>query len=206
MDSSEILKYSIDAEQQCIFVKFCVLKNHSAGLIHQELTRILGRRSVSFRTVARWLARYRSGDTTARTPKIGSRGDEDLRQERIDRIKDCFDESRHWSVRSLASRTGISKSTVGRIVRTELCMKKILGKWVPHVLTDSQQDHRIISCRMNLMNFRKTKSLLKRTISIDETWVSLYMQPDRNQQRNTFLQVSNLNLLQSKTSMDTKEC
>ncbi|EFN69523.1 hypothetical protein EAG_08814, partial [Camponotus floridanus] len=40
---------------------------------------------------------------------------------------------RHWSLRSLAARTGIPYTTVQSIVRDEMKMRKVLGKWVPHV-------------------------------------------------------------------------
>ena len=62
-------------------------------------------------------------------------------------------------------------------------MKKILGKWVPHELTDEQKKTRVVTCRGNLARYRKIKIILQRTVSIDESWVSLYMQPDRNQAR-----------------------
>ena len=63
-----------------------------------------------------------------------------------------------------------------------LGMKKFLGKWVPHILTDEQLHNRILCCTLNLRLYNQTKTLLKRTLSIDETWVKLYMEPDRNQQ------------------------
>lgn len=60
-------------------------------------------------------------------------------------------------------------------------MRKKYGKWVPHKLTEDQKDFRALCCRVNLQTYQKTKSLLERTLSIDETWVKLYMEPDRNQ-------------------------
>lgn len=109
--------------------------------------------------------------------------DQGLRSERIVRIQECFEESRHWSLRSLAARTEIPWSTVRNIVKDQLKMSKVLGKWVPHVLTEDQKNHRILACEKNLEIYRKDKTTLRRTISIDESWLALYMKPDRSQAR-----------------------
>ena len=41
--------------------------------------------------------------------------------------------------------------------------------------------HRILACKDNLSMLSKDKSLLKRTLTIDETWLSLYMSPNKDQ-------------------------
>lgn len=54
---------------------------------------------------------------------------------------------------------------------------------MPYELSPDQMEHRVLACRNNLQIYRKTKELIKRTVSIDETWVSLYMEPDKSQAR-----------------------
>lgn len=76
-----------------------------------------------------------------------------------------------------------SKTTVYRYLTEDLQMKKLLSKWVPHFLTQEQREHRILACKYNLEQLSKQKSLINRTLAIDETWLTLYMQPQRDQAR-----------------------
>ena len=54
---------------------------------------------------------------------------------------------------------------------------------MPYQLNDFQLENRVTACRLNLRMLQDDSTLLQKTVTIDETWVSLYMAPDRNQQR-----------------------
>lgn len=183
MDSTEIIKKSVSTGDEQSFVKFGLLQKHSAGLIFFNLTKLLRPLAKSKSTIERWASRLKKGEPLTSNNFGGDRSDAKIHEERVEIIKSCFDESRHWSMRSLASRTGIPLSSVQRIVTNELKMTKKLGKWVPYKLTSDQENYRELCARVNLRTYNKTKTLLNRTLSIDETWLSLYMEPDRNQQR-----------------------
>jgi transposase len=72
---------------------------------------------------------------------------------------------------------------VFRYLTEDLQMEKLMSKWVPHFLRDEQKEHRVLACENNLQLLSKDKSLINRTLAIDETWLSLYMQPQRDQVR-----------------------
>lgn len=158
MDFKQQLIKSIDASEQRVFVKFGVLQDHSAGLIHANLRKLLGSQAMSKATIERYAARVRLGDFSIQSRAGGDQSDQALRAERVSLIQECFLESRHWSLRSLASKTGIPYTTVQSIVTDELKMKKIMAKWVPHELTPDQQNHRILACEKNLSIYQKTKA------------------------------------------------
>ena len=82
---------------------------------------------------------------------------------------------------ALSNKLEIPKTTVFNYVTKNLGMRKILSKWVPHELTIANMEHRILSCEKNLSMLSKDKTLLKRTLTLDETWVSLYMSPNKDQ-------------------------
>lgn len=183
MDFKEACINSISVKDQRVFIKMCMLLNHSSGIIHQSLTKALGDKALPKSTVERWMAKFRKGEFDVEEHRGGDRSDKDVKAERIEMVRNCFDEERHWSLRSLASRLNIPKSTLAAIVKDDLKMKKVLGKWVPRQLTEEQRQLRVFAARTNLTIYNKTKEILKRTVSIDETWVSLYMEPDRHQAR-----------------------
>lgn len=183
MDFKEIIKKSISSKDQEVFVKFSLLQNHTAGLIHSNLVKMLGKKSMSKSCIEKWISKIKKGGEVISSTHGGDRTDRKIREERIELIKSCFYESRHWSKRSLANRTNIPKSTVQGIIHNDLKMKKVLGEWLPHTLTKDQKAMRVLCCELNLELHKKTKNLINRTLAIDETWVSLYMEPDRNQKR-----------------------
>jgi hypothetical protein len=105
-------------------------------------------------TVQRWVSHTRCGRTD---------------------LKNCFEESCHWSLRSLASNVQLPYGTIERIVRDELRMIKKFRKWVPLELTPDQKHNSVLRSEMN---YWKTKFLLGRTLTVDESWVGLNMAPD----------------------------
>jgi [histone H3]-lysine36 N-dimethyltransferase SETMAR len=184
MNSKEKLIDSINECEQRIFIKFATLLGWSVSVTHKNLTSSIGNnRAYSKTTVKEWMRKFKQGIPSVEEQRGGDRNDRDLRNERIIRISREMNESRHWSLRSLANKLSIPKSVVQRIVKNDLLLTKKLGKWVPHNLNEYQKEHRILSCQANLALYNKDKSRLKRTITLDETWVSLYMSQDRSQSR-----------------------
>lgn len=183
MDSLEELKNSIDDVAQRNFIKFCVILGHSGGVIHRDLVRTIGERAYSNKTVEKWITKFRKGDTSIEEHRGGDSSDHEKKRNVLDEIRILMDQSRSWSCLELSIRLNISKSTVHRYLREELKLIKILSKWVPHDLTEDQKDHRVLASQANLDKYSKQKSLLKRTLAIDETWVSLYMSPQKDQSR-----------------------
>lgn len=136
MEFKHKIKRSINFEEQRVFVKFSVLQDHSAGLIHLTLVKLLGSNAASKATVTRWAAKFKSGEFDEESHHGGDRSDQGLREQRVTQILDCLEQSEDWSVRSLASQTNIPHSTVQRIITHELV--KISGKWVPRVSTETK--------------------------------------------------------------------
>ena len=55
------------------------------------------------------------------------------------------------------------------------------AKWVPHKLDFGQKHMRGITSRGNLKDYNQQKSRLKHKLTIDETWISLYRPPEKDQ-------------------------
>ncbi|GFS71224.1 mariner Mos1 transposase [Trichonephila clavipes] len=69
----------------------------------------------------------------------------------------------------LAEQLNVDQSTVSRRLKA---MGKIIkvGRWVPHELTDRQQENRKIVCEMLLARYKR-KSYIHRTVTSDEKWI-----------------------------------
>jgi hypothetical protein len=62
-------------------------------------------------------------------------------------------------------------------------MKKIMAKWVPHLLDERQQKQRCEAAYRNLQLLSQHPRLLRQTLALDETWVVLYRPPEGDQYR-----------------------
>lgn len=183
MASKQAIINSVTEIEQRIFVKFGILLGWSGGVIEKNLKKAIGRKAFSERTIYNWMKKINDGRFDMNEQRGGDTSDYALRIERVDQVRDAMEESRHWSVRSLSLHLNIPIATVHSILTTELKMTKKLGKWVPHDLTEDQKMARVLACKTNLQEYSKHPKRLKKTFSVDETWVSLYMEPDRNQAR-----------------------
>ena len=77
-------------------------------------------------------------------------------------------------LRELAETTKMYGS-VFNIIHDILGMKKLCGRWVPHLLTVDQKRIRVTNSQQNLAMFtRNSKEFLRRFITMDETWIHFY--------------------------------
>lgn len=69
----------------------------------------------------------------------------------------------------LAEQLGVTQSTVSERLKALGFTLKV-GRWVPHELTERQQENRKTTCEMLLKRFKR-KSFLHRIVTGDEKWV-----------------------------------
>ena len=84
------------------------------------------------------------------TERCGGSGKEKTAtdEQHKDAIRDLMEESRTFTTDQLADQTGISPTSVRRIL-TRLGYKKIGPHWLPHLLTDAQRTRRVQVCQAN---------------------------------------------------------
>ena len=100
-------------------------------------------------------------------PKAEKRAD-------ITRVQMAVDEDRRRTVRELADITGLSKSSVQRILTEELSMSHVCARWVPRLLTDDEKRARVVAARQFIRQAESDDTFLGHIITTDETWVHYY--------------------------------
>ena len=143
--------------------------------------KIVGTNALCDSTVYRWYGLFDKSKYDTQEHRGGDHVSNYETEERTQVIQAALDEQRTWSTRALSAQTGIPKSTVQRILKEKLKMKKINAKWVPHELSPGQMETRVVYCKSNLKEYNQQTSRLTHTITIDETWVSLYRPPEKDQ-------------------------
>lgn len=181
MSSNQKIINSISDFEQRIFIKFAILLGWSGGITRKNLQKAVGGKALAESTIYSWIKKINDGRTDVSEARGGDTSDQNLRLKRREEIQQAMDDSRHWSMRSLSQHLDIPLATLRSIVVDDLKMKKKMGKWVSPELTAEQKMTRVLACRINLQDYSKHPDRLRRTFSVDETWVSLYMEPDRNQ-------------------------
>ena len=183
MREKENLRNTISEEEQRVFIKFCYLLDYSASVATSELKKALGNKALSKKTVEKWLNKFHNGEILAKDGRGRGSPLTENRNKKKQQTKKLLKKDKGISVRTISQNITASKSTVHRILKEDLCLKKKLGQFVPHELTYNQRQNRILACQANLQEYRKHKTKLVRTLVLDETWVSLYMQPQKDQMK-----------------------
>ena len=162
----------------------------------RNINNALGEDTTSISTVKRCFARFEGGDTDF---------EEKPRSGRPLKVEDSLilgavKEDPEVSTRSLATRLRCSHQTVLSRLQV-LGYRKVLTRWIPHVLTDSTRFTRISICQSLLLRPQR-KEFLRDLITGDESWV-LY---DSNTRRALWLPQGEDPPTQAKSDLHPKKC
>ncbi|UYV70518.1 hypothetical protein LAZ67_7003388 [Cordylochernes scorpioides] len=94
--------------------------------------------------------------------------------ENVQKITDLIKENHRTTLLELEQDTGISKTTIGRIVTEDLRLKKTPAKFIPRFLTNEQKLCRLATCKDMLEMTRTDLEWKDKIITGDETWVYGY--------------------------------
>ncbi|UYV65364.1 hypothetical protein LAZ67_3004072 [Cordylochernes scorpioides] len=92
----------------------------------------------------------------------------------VQKITDLIKENPRTTLLELEQDTGISKTTIGRIVTKDLMLKKTPAKFIPRFLTNEQKLCRLATCEDMLEMTRTDPEWKDKIITGDETWVYDY--------------------------------
>ncbi|KAI6655674.1 Transposase [Oopsacas minuta] len=84
------------------------------------------------------------------------------------------DKDRRVTLRQLEEELGMSKSILDKILTEQLGMSRVLSRWVPKLLSESQRIERVRVCRQLLRISKKEPRFFDRLVTGDETWLHFY--------------------------------
>ena len=129
--------------EQRTYVKFRTILEIPAKSIYEELAMICGEDSLSYSTVRRWVNLFREGRASVQdaprpgAPKLATNSD------KLSEVKEYVDSFPHSSVEDVANNAGISTGSAHAILKSELELRKVQVRWVPHCLTSPQKAARL---------------------------------------------------------------
>ena len=124
--------------------------------IFNELCGIYGPRTISVRTVFRWVKAFKARKISVEDDTRPGRPKTSVTKANIAAVKIVVKQDARLSVKDIASCTGISEGSVQTILKKRLDLRKVCARWVPHLLTEEQKTQRL-KCGRGLL---KTKAVI----------------------------------------------
>ena len=152
-------------------MKYLWQKGLSPKEIHEDMTKTLGKSSVSYSSVKKWIAEFKQGRDSIKDDDIPGRPISVRHAETVAKVHNLIMADRRLSIRFMANEVGVSHTTILAILTEDLAMRKLSARWVPKLLTVDQKRIRFNMSRDNLARFNADpEDFLDRFVTMDETW------------------------------------
>ncbi|UYV64401.1 CUL1 [Cordylochernes scorpioides] len=160
--------------KQRICIEFCVKLQISATDTFEMLNKAFLNNAPKRTTVFEWHSRFKAGRISIEDDPRQGRPTFQRTDENVQKITDLIKENPRTTLLELEQDTGISKTTIGRIVTEDLRLKKTPAKFIPRFLTNEQKLCRLATCEDMLEMTRTDPEWKDKIITGDETWVYGY--------------------------------
>lgn len=169
-------------QDQRSWLKIECARGRNARQCYEILQDVCGENALPYRTVARWVKAFNEGrQNVTDMPRSGH---PTVSEENVQNVNALVLADRNSTIRQLANDTRLAPSTVLKILKKHLQMRKIASRWVPHDLTEEHKWLRYDASRTHLERYRREgEGFLRRIITIDETWARAY-EPQLKRQSN----------------------
>ncbi|UYV71033.1 hypothetical protein LAZ67_8001483 [Cordylochernes scorpioides] len=130
----------------------------------------------------KWVAAFKLGRISTENEHRPGRPVDSVTQENIDKIYVLVMLDKRMTVRRIEETLGILKTTVDKIMRQHLGLRKLSARWVPKLLTPDQKTVKKKLSSDNLALFKaNTEEFVNRFVTMDETWAH-HFTPESKQQ------------------------
>ncbi len=109
-------------------------------------------------TVREWYSRFRAGSDELGDCGRSGRPRTAVTEENIIKARDLIEENPSITYDSLQMELGVGRLSVETILTEHLRVKKLVAKFVPHVLTNAQKQARVEFCEFMLQKFKRGSS------------------------------------------------
>ncbi|CAH2002699.1 unnamed protein product [Acanthoscelides obtectus] len=147
-----------------------------------ELLSVFGNEAPHHSTISRWYGEFKHGRVSlSADPRVGAPKTA-VTQQNFDAVRKLIIEDRHVANREIEVSLKISKTSIQKILHEELGVRKLVSRWIPHLLTDEQKAARVNWCQKTLDRFNSGNSKNVYSFFIgDESWVYCY-EPENKRQ------------------------
>ncbi|CAH1971882.1 unnamed protein product [Acanthoscelides obtectus] len=103
-------------------------------------------------------------------------------QENVDAVRKLIIEDKHVTYREIEASLKISKTSIQKSLHEELGVRKLVSRWILHMLTEEQKAAKVNWCQKTLDRFNSGNSKnVDSIVSGDESWIYCY-EPENKRQ------------------------
>ena len=135
-----------DCREQRAAVKFCFLLGKSAAETIVMLKTAYGDAALSKTRVYEWFSRFKNGEMSIEDQPRSGRPATSRSDENVDKINALICEDRRRTIDQRCEMSGISWSSIQRILSEDLHMGRAAAKFVPRLLIGEQRERRLQAC------------------------------------------------------------
>ena len=162
-------------------VKFCVLNGKTKRETMNMLEKAYGDKVMKKTAMYKWFSRFQNGQETV-TDEARSGRPQSITSRHVRHIKELLDKDRRITIREISERVDYSVGTVHSIIHEELHIRRLCARSIPKMLSDAQKEQRVECCARFVHRFeREGEAFIRRIVTVDETWISLY-EPETKEQ------------------------
>lgn len=170
-----------ELREQRAAVKFCFLLGKTPAETLVMLKTAYGDNALSKTRVYDWFSRFKVGDMSIDDQPRSGRPSTSRTDENVEKINILIREDRRRTIDQLCEMSGLSWSSIQRILSEDLNMRRIAAKFVPRLLTDDQRERRL-QASLELRNqLNEDPDFFHKVITGDESWCYGY-DPETKQQ------------------------
>jgi hypothetical protein len=140
----------MDQTEQRHMMKFLFMDGRKYKPIHTKLSRVLKGHAVSVNVCKYSCRKFKAGDFSM---------DDRVRPGRppiklFGAIMNLLSDEPFLSARVLAARLSSTHQTIKRVLASDLGMRKFVGRWIPHDLSEANRRERVLKANLLMEEFR----------------------------------------------------
>ncbi|CAH2011466.1 unnamed protein product [Acanthoscelides obtectus] len=115
-----------------------------------ELLSVFGNEAPHQSTISRWYGEFKRGRVSlSDDPGVGAPKTA-VTQENVDAVRKLIIEDRHVTYHEIKASLKIPKTSIQKYLHEELRVRKLVSRWIPHLLTEEQKPARVNWCQKTL--------------------------------------------------------
>ena len=129
--------------EQRVYCKIRAQHGFPPTEFHADLQKVYGNSPLKYATVCKWVCCFNDGRESIENDPREVRPVCVLTEKNVATAKTLIEEDARYTVQEIKELSGIHSSSVLKILRERLGLRKICARWVLHLLTDEQKQSRV---------------------------------------------------------------
>lgn len=175
--------------EQRAAVKFCFLLGKSGTETIELLKTAYKDDSMGKTQVFEWFSRFKNGDMSIDDKPRSGRPSTARTHENVEKIRAIINEDRRRTIDEIVELSGVSWSSLQRILTEDLGMKRVAAKFVPRLLTAEQKQGRVEACCALKEESRSDPNFFQKLLQVTKLGAMVTILNQSNNQASGRLQV-----------------